>query len=101
MQKIHVRLSVEVEVPDKTFKKIVDDALMPNGSLSDTEVSWLKDFVDFDTAKPVLEGWDDGGYIPGNWLEFDAIESGLYEIKSTVDDRGLMHDRIERKENEK
>jgi len=79
MQKIHVRLSVELKVPDKTFKKIVDEATMPNGCVLDTEVSWLKDFVDFDTAKPVFEGWDDGGYIPGNWLEFDAVESGLYE----------------------
>ena len=92
MQKIHVRLSVELKVPDKVFKKIVDEATMPNGNVSDTEVSWLKDFVDFDTAKPVFEGWDDGGYIPDSWLTYDAVESGLYE----ADEHGLR-----RKENAK
>lgn len=92
MQKIHVRLSVELEIPDKTFKKIVDDAIMPNGIVLDTEVSWLKDFVDFSTAKPVLKGWDDGGYIPSSWLMYDAVESGLYD----GDENGLR-----RKENAK
>lgn len=84
MQKLHVRLSVEVKVPDKLFRKIVDEA-MYNGCLCDIEVSWLKDHVDFDTAKPVLEGWDEGGYVPGSWLEYDAIESGMYE----KDENGL------------
>lgn len=81
MQKIHVRLSVEVEVPDKTFKKIVDDAIWGSGDVLDTEVSWLKDFVDFSNAKPCLDGgWDEGGYIPGNWLAYDAVESGFYDV---------------------
>lgn len=79
MKKLHVRLSVELEVPDKVFKQIVDEATLSSGTVLDTEVSYLKDFVDFETAKPVLEGWDDGGYVPSSWLMYDAVESGLYE----------------------
>lgn len=91
MQKLHIRLSVEVEIPDELFKKIVDEAITPNWGVCDTDVSYLKDFIDFSTAKPVLEGWDDGGYIPSSWLMYDAVESGMYE----GDENGLR-----RKENE-
>lgn len=92
MKKLHVRLSVEVSVPDKLFKEIVDEATQMNGTVLDTEVSWLKDFVDFDTAKPVFDEWDNGGYIPSEWLTYDAVDSGFYE----ADENGLR-----RKENTK
>ena len=87
MKKLHVRLSVEVEVPNKLFKDIVDGATLTDGTVIDTEVAWLRDSgVDFSNAKPCLDGgWDDGGYIPSSWLVYDAVESGLYD----ADEHGL------------
>lgn len=79
MQKIHVRLSVEVKIPDKLFRKIVDEHKTTKSGLYDVEVSEIKDLIDWDTAVPVFEGWDEGGYIPSEWLTYDAVESGFYE----------------------
>lgn len=79
MQKLHVRLSVEVKVPDKLFKKIVDEHNEPLFGLCDVDAEEIKDEIDWDSAKPVFEGWDNGGYIPAGWLTYDAVESGLYE----------------------
>lgn len=80
MQKLHVCLSVEVKVPDKLFRQIVDEHKNIFGSgLCDVDVDEIKDLVDWDSAKPVFEGWDNGGYIPSNWLTYDAVESGMYE----------------------
>jgi len=90
MQKLHVRLSVEIKVPDKLFKQIVDDHIAPFPC--DVDVEEIKDEIDWDSAKPVLEGWDNGGYIPFEWLTYDAVESGLYE----ADENG-----VRRKENAK
>ena len=99
MQKLHARLSVEIKIPDKLFKRIVDEHIEP--CPFDVDVEEIKDEIDWDTAKPVLEGWDNGGYIPSEWLVYDAVESGLYEIKSWRDERGLLHHNIVRKENAK
>ena len=90
MQKIHVRLSAEVEVSDKLFKKIVDEHNTPLFGVCDVDVEEIKDEIDWDSAKPVLEGWDNGGYIPAEWLTYDAVDSGLYE----ADENG-----VRRKEN--
>lgn len=79
MQKLHVRLSVELKIPDKLFKKIVDDNNTEQFGVCDVDVEDIKDLIDWDTAKPVFDGWDNGGYIPAEWLTYDAVESGLYE----------------------
>lgn len=94
MQKLHVRLSCEVKVPDKLFRKIVENAISSNGNVLDTEVAWLKDFIDFSTAKPVFDGWDEGGYIPDSWLVYDAIESKLYELDEKYRLRRRKHSTI-------
>jgi len=88
MQKLHVRLSVEVKVPDKLFKRIVDEHIVP--CPLDVDVEEIKDEIDWDAAKPVFDGWDEGGYIPSNWLVYDAVESGFYD----ADEHG-----VRRKEN--
>lgn len=90
MQKIHVRLSVELKIPDKLFKKIVDDNNTEQFGMCDVDVEDIKDLIDWDTAKPVFKGWDNGGYIPAEWLTYDAVDSGLYE----ADENG-----VRRKEN--
>lgn len=81
MQKLHVRLSVEVKIPDKLFREIVEDNRLPSGGFLDVEVSEIADKIDWDSAKPCLKGWDEGGYIPSSWLEYDVKESGLYETE--------------------
>lgn len=63
MRKIHARLSVEIEVSDKEFEKIVGWAKGKNGYIHDLVIP---DFL-IARAKPC--DWDDGGYIPGPWLE--------------------------------
>ena len=77
MQKLHIRLSVEVDVPDKLFKKIVDAHNNGKFGLCDVDVTEIQDVVDWDTAKPVFD-WDEGGYLPSEWLTYDAVESGFY-----------------------
>lgn len=79
MQKLHVRLSVEVKVSDKLFKRIIDKHNTAQFGVCDVDVEEIKDEIDWDSAKPVFEGWDNGGYIPSSWLTYDAVESGMYE----------------------
>ena len=67
MRKIHARLSVEIEVSDKEFEEIVEEAKLPNGSYDYVPLSLFHDLLG--RAKPC--DWDDEGYIPGPWLEED------------------------------
>ena len=67
MRKIHARLSVEIEVTDKEFEQIVEEAKLPNGSCDDVPLSLFHNLLG--RAKPC--DWDDEGYIPGPWLEED------------------------------
>lgn len=92
MQKLHVRLSVEVKVPDKLFRQIVDENNTAQFGMVDVEVAEIRDKIDWSSAKPVFDGWDNGGYIPAEWITYDAVESGLYE----ADENG-----VRRKENVK
>ena len=69
MRKIHARLSVEIEVSDKEFEEIVEEAKLESDSdgCEDVPLSLFHDLLG--RAKPC--DWDDEGYIPGPWLEED------------------------------
>ena len=67
MRKIHARMSVEIEVSDKEFEEIVNEAKLPNGSYDDVPLSMFDHLIV--RAKPC--DWDDEGYIPGVWLKWD------------------------------
>ena len=86
--KLHARLSVEFEITREQLAKIIDLASTGLSSLCDIDVIEINDILQGKVAIPC--DWDEGGYIPGNWLTFDAVESGMYE----VDENG-----VRRKEN--
>lgn len=65
MPKIHARMSVEIEVSETEFKKIVANATDEHGIVQHSAIPWHLTT----RAKPC--DWDDGGYIPGIWLEED------------------------------
>ena len=87
-----MRCSIEIDVPEKQFKEIIDRQLQEWGQITETEYDELPLLVqqmirikNFETCD-----WDEGGYVPQEWLEYDAVDSGLYK----VDERGAL-----RKEN--
>lgn len=92
MAKLHMRCSIELDVPDDLFRAIVDRANDDDHGCDDVEYFMLPRSVQtmVETKQFEVCDWDDGGYIPGNWIDADAEESGLYE----VDERG-----VRRKEN--
>lgn len=65
MPKIHARMSVEIEVTEAEFNKIVQNATDEHGIVDDSEIPWHLE------SRAKLCDWDDGGYIPGMWLEAD------------------------------
>lgn len=65
MPKIHARMSVEIEVTEAEFNKIVANATDEHGIVQDSEIPWHL------TTRAKSCDWDDGGYIPGPWLEED------------------------------
>ena len=67
MRKIHARMSVEIEVSEKEFEQIVDRSRLESDSDGCEDV-YLEEWM-IARAKPC--DWDDGGYIPGPWLEDD------------------------------
>ena len=81
MAKLHMRLSVEIDVTDKELQKIVDEQLTMFGCGCDVEYAELPRSVQVKIETKQFEpcDWDDGGYIPDNWLTYDAVDSGLYE----------------------
>ena len=81
MQKLHMRLSVEIDVTDKEFREIVERQLNEFGQVTDVEYGDLPRSVQTKIEIKDFEpcDWDDGGYLPRTWLIYDAVESGLYE----------------------
>lgn len=68
MAKIHVRLSVEIDVTDEQMEKLV--GMSQHGeNFCDVDVIHVSEFIDM--AKNKVCDWDFGGYIPGSWLEYD------------------------------
>ena len=74
MPKLHARVSVEIDVSDKKFAEIIERS----HGLKREVVIGDNLGIDWNNARPC--DWDDGGYIPPEWLEYDAEEAG-YEIK--------------------
>jgi len=93
MPKLHMRLSVELEITDEQLIKIVEDAKAPTYEhLYEVEYDELPLTVQamINAGNFTACDWDEGGYIPSSWLVYDAVDSGLYE----ADENG-----VRRKEN--
>lgn len=67
MPKIHARMSVEIEVTEAEFKKIVEESREDRDNDGCDDIPIPENLIA--RAKPC--DWDDGGYIPGEWLEED------------------------------
>ena len=74
MAKLHMRLSVEIDVTDEELQEIVDRQNREWKSLTDTEYEELPRYVQdrIENRQFDLCDWDGGGYIPDSWLEADA-----------------------------
>ena len=82
MATIHARVTIQLEVPDEELHRIVKECTDERGVVRDY------DLLDKDAIKFLKDGtidleWDDVGYIPSEWLTYDAVESGLYEAEET------------------
>lgn len=77
MAKLHARVTIEIDVSNEELRKIVEQCAN-DGILYDYDLS-EEDVKRFIAEGRVAEGWDDPGYIPDNWLMFDAVDSGLYD----------------------
>ena len=85
MAKLHMRVSVEMDVPDNLFMKVVERSLSGSDGrnilcdveyyMLPAEIKAMVDTKSFETCD-----WDDGGYIPETWIGYDAEDSGLYEV---------------------
>ena len=90
MPKLHMSVSVELEVTENQFRKIIERSLSCSEGrkyLCDMDYEMLPRDVKamIDIKKFDVCDWDEGGYIPDSWLAYDAEDSGLYE----VDERGV------------
>lgn len=81
MAKLHMRCSIELDLPDDLFRKIVDNQLEQWKQCCDVEYAELPRAVQVMIETKQFEpcDWDDGGYVPQTWLEDDARHSGMYE----------------------
>ena len=84
MAKIHARVTLELEIPDDEFIKIVEAHKFKHSDGSDDLNDVDLDFETLTAERFSKDGkvnytWDDVGYIPGSWLMFDAFDSGLYD----------------------
>ncbi len=76
---LHARLSVEFDVTEEQMRKIMDRATdHERGLIGDLDVSQIKDIVDIKTSVPV--DWDNFGYIPSSWLEYDLVDGELIAV---------------------
>ena len=87
MPKIHARMSVEIEVTEEQFKQVMELAgWKPHKSLADVDIGTLPRCIqEINLSKSVPCDWDDGGYIPGSWLEYDIVESGLVSWENVAE----------------
>lgn len=83
MVKLHARVTIEVEVPKSVFRELIGETSDYNG-LCDYDLR-ESDAEYFLSCGKIDKEWDDLGYIPSNWLTYDAVESGLYE----ADENGI------------
>ena len=85
MAKIHARVTIELEIPNEEFIKIVEAHKFQhkNGAddLNDVDLDFDELTAErFSKNGTVNYSWDDVGYIPASWLLFDVFDSGLYDV---------------------
>lgn len=68
MKKLHMRLSIELEVTDKQFAEITE---ISKGY--DVEYGMIPRSIQaqIEAGKFTPCDWDNGGYIPGDWIAWD------------------------------
>ena len=73
MKKLHMRLSVELEVTDEQFAELVRIANEDHW-WGDVEYGMIPRSVQamIEAGKYTSCDWDNGGYIPGSWIEWDS-----------------------------
>ena len=76
MKKLHMRLSVELEVTDEQFAEVVQIA-NESGWCDDVEYGMIPRSIQamIEAGRYTTCDWDDGGYIPGPWIEEDDERS--------------------------
>ena len=75
MKQIHMRLSIVVDVTDDQFKEIAGNLVEDEvGCCCDVDYEEIPEEVrtKIENGEYQLSDWDDGGYIPADWIEFDA-----------------------------
>lgn len=79
MAKLHMRMSVEIEVTDEELRKIMDyakrDVYHDLEDISCNEISDLG--IDLMKNMKYADDWDDGGYVPETWLANDLDAAGI------------------------
>ena len=79
MARLHMRLSMELEVTKEQLAEIVQIAKRGGTFCGDVDISEIAGLIDLDKAVPC--DWDDMGYLPSNWIEYDALEAGVLSVE--------------------
>ena len=81
MAKLHIRLSVEIEVTEEQLRHICYNLgdKRPGYEPDDVNVNQLPGEIDL--SKAIHCDWDEGGYIPGSWLEYDAVDAKIVSLE--------------------
>jgi len=74
MAKLHARVSMVIDVPKEKLREIMKLHEVDG----DFDLNDIKG-VDWSQAKPC--DWDDGGYIPGSWLQYDLVDAGIVSVE--------------------
>ena len=80
MPKLHARASIEIEVTEEELRDIYYrlGEKKPNYEPHDIDLNELE--IDFEDRFTLCD-WDEEGYIPGSWLEYDAVEAGIVPLE--------------------
>ena len=73
MAKLHMRLSVELDITDDQLKELVINGYRE--IIVDALPRPIRAMIEAGRFRPC--DWDDGGYVPEEWLEWDAEEAGI------------------------
>lgn len=78
MARLHARVTLEIEISDEELHRIVKENINERGYVHDYDLT-VEDVERFLKTGKIDPDWGDLGYIPDNWLMFDAVDSGLYD----------------------
>lgn len=81
MAKLHARLSVEIDVTEEQLRYIYYTLgnKKHNYEPNDVDINILPCDIDLNSA--TVCDWDYGGYVPGSWLEYDAVEAKIATLE--------------------